>query len=350
MTLRPLCSPYVFAESIRVRDGATLTLEPGTVLTFAPAAALEVGVEGTGRLVATGSASAVIRLTASLPGDQQGTWGGVVLGVDTLEGTTLEHVEVASVGEEACLAIEVDRPGVVSVTRTTFRGCAGAAVTTDHPDFRFHAFSSNNFRECGVGLAVNANTVGSVGDALTYVNTPHNVVTQDDPVGTSATWLAQPVPWVMEGDLEVYAPVEGDPVPVLTLSAGTVLRFPEEAGVVVGDMAAGALVVAGTAESPVVLESNQEAAAAGGWLGVGVGGVASPETRIQHAVIRHAGVVSVLHRGGLTCSRALTTRLTVTHTVFELNDRADVSICQCPFFDESDNTYRGVGVRRGDCG
>ena len=77
---------YLLVGQTFVKDGATLTIEPGTVIKAnpddgagkAPALVIERG----GRLIADGTADAPITFTSSLPENQlpqRGTWGGLIL-------------------------------------------------------------------------------------------------------------------------------------------------------------------------------------------------------------------------------------------------------------------------------
>jgi hypothetical protein len=72
---------YTLKTLVYVTNGATLTIEPGTVIQGDRASALVVARDG--KLVAAGTASAPIVFTSSLPvgqrGGPQGDWGGLVL-------------------------------------------------------------------------------------------------------------------------------------------------------------------------------------------------------------------------------------------------------------------------------
>jgi hypothetical protein len=96
----------------------------------------------------------------------------------------------------------------------------------------------------------------------------------------------------------------GGPAASLTVEAGvTVLFTPQGAGGTSGILVnarpagaayqpQGALVIAGTAAAPVVLDSAAATPAAGDWQGVYVAHIVDPRTSIDHARILHAGGAS----------------------------------------------------------
>ncbi len=84
-------------------------------------------------------------------------------------------------------------------------------------------------------------------------------------------------------------------VPLLTIAAGVKLRFDKDVRLDIdanSNVAAGALRVEGTAQSPVVFESAAATPAAGDWVGIVIEGTPDPRDSIAHAVIRHAGGAS----------------------------------------------------------
>jgi hypothetical protein len=90
------------AETMIVRDGATLTLMPGTTLYFAAGTGIEV-IDG--RLMAEGSALDPIRLTSDLDRDGStptaGDWAGVIIGAGG-SGSSLSHLVIDYATDALC--------------------------------------------------------------------------------------------------------------------------------------------------------------------------------------------------------------------------------------------------------
>ena len=115
------------AETMQVRDGATLTIEPGTRLYFAAGTGIEV-IDG--RLLALGTALDPIRLASELelnggtpaPGD----WTGIRIGAGD-DGSELAHITI----DHATDAVRLDAAGA-SVTALTARYASGAGLALDN--------------------------------------------------------------------------------------------------------------------------------------------------------------------------------------------------------------------------
>lgn len=102
----------------------------------------------------------------------------------------------------------------------------------------------------------------------------------DANVTTLTTWSAQG-----NGCTDVVVEEAIDVYDALTVEAGTVVRFAEDAGLRVGS--GGTLVVAGTAPAPVTFAGTE--AAPGWWRGIEFWRSESLDNRIAHAEIAHAG-------------------------------------------------------------
>lgn len=78
-------SPWVIKKDIRVRNGATLTIEPGATVAFDGYYRLETDIVApvVGSIVAVGTYDNYITFTSNLPSPTVGSWNNVVVG-DTL--------------------------------------------------------------------------------------------------------------------------------------------------------------------------------------------------------------------------------------------------------------------------
>jgi hypothetical protein len=84
--------------------------------------------------------------------------------------------------------------------------------------------------------------------------------------------------------------VEGKDSPILTIEAGAVVRFENQASLRIGEHAPGGLVIAGTAQEPVVLTADTAGAQPGFWDGIRFfGQTIKGRATIDYARIEYAG-------------------------------------------------------------
>jgi hypothetical protein len=120
-------------------------------------------------------------------------------------------------------------------------------------------------------------------------------------VADSATLHERGVPYHVGvdtggGSLRVDAP-SPNPIPTLTIEAGTVLRFKKGGGIMVTasqgtNPATGILVAKGTVDKPIVFTSAEATPAPGDWLGIWYGEIPSASNALDHVVVEYAGGTS----------------------------------------------------------
>lgn len=211
-----------------------LTLDPGTVLRFARDTWLGVGYGEPGGLVAGGDAGPEVVLGAIDVGAAAGAWLGLRFDDSTLSGSSLTQVRIEQAGDvghnHGCLSVYNTLADVLSVTDSTFARCERAAVVVRGDASHFAAFSGNRVLESETGLAMDANTIGSLDDAVLYdTSVQRNEITSEY-VRRSATWPSQSVDWHVLGNL--YVEQQGG-VAVLTLANDT-FRFTSDSWLAVG--------------------------------------------------------------------------------------------------------------------
>lgn len=260
-------------------EGATLTLEAGATLAFAPGTRLTVGYYESAKLVVNGTAAAPVTFTTS--GDQApGVWLGVHLrekaARSTIAGLVLEHA--GSEDEAALLVTAAD----VTIAGTTVRQAKGVGIEVAEEGMA--KVTGTTFAELGpVAMRVTPTAAAGVGADNTF---PAGAVVQVQPglVAKSAQWAALGAPWMIAGQVQV----NGKPGQraTLTLAPGAELRFGGEGSLDVGYYEEATLVAEGSAAQPIRF-SGHERQEAGAWGGVRVYGKA--EARLQHVAFSHGG-------------------------------------------------------------
>jgi hypothetical protein len=260
-------------------------------------------------------------LSSSEPVPGAGSWVGLVLGSEVLPGTVVSHVAIRHAGQPymasdhlGCLTVDSEETGRILVRDSTFDTCLQSGVAAVKRGVTFQSFGANTFRQCAAGVWLNATAVGSIDDDLVYEGTAKNII-KGDLLEEGAAWRAQPVPWHVQGRIEVGSAATS---PVLTISAGSTLRFSENNWLGAGQVASGSLVLDGTVARPVVLESQEVSPAPGAWVGVVLGDNVAGGTRLANAVIRHGGQAYYSsHRGCVTIDANTSSRVSVTGTRFQ---------------------------------
>lgn len=277
--LRLPAGVYALRQLVEVRDGATLTLDPGVELRgdF-------VGiVVRRGRLVAVGGpAKILVQQTITF---------------ETLATAMLKRVRVEASIEDGAHpgALDLDELEVIS-------------VTTPRSPIRNTVFLPQDVPP-GAGapeaIRVSADALHLLGPGNTYNGGV--VLVTGAALRESRTWLAQDTEVRVVGDVLVEgAAAAAGPTPVLTLQAGLTLRFGKNprlasdtpaAGLRVGVNGPGALIAQGTPSARVVFTGVDRFR--GSWPGVLFGPNTAAGCELQHAEVSFGGTA----QGAITFDR-----------------------------------------------
>jgi len=308
------CKAITLADTVRVSEGATLTIEPGVVVTAARDTALTV--EEGGVLVAEGTTSSPIYFQGetAVPGH----WRG--LAVESNAPNTLSNVQVSHAGTDK------NRPGIVirgraSVTRTTVQQSKGFGMDV-HSSSTIEAFAENTFRKNGnAGLVIDANRLGAIDAASTYAedNGEEYILVRGEAVTDDATWPGQSAPYFIDGNVTVEAGLTVDP--------GARFSFDENSRLMVDT---GYLDAGGTVEDPIVFGTVVDAP--GYWEGLFVE-TPNPKNALNHVTVEFAREGVRIDEGALS----------VTNSTFRRNERQGLDLREGEFTAFSNNEFTNNG-------
>lgn len=286
-------SPHEVRGQLSISPSATLTLEPGVVVRFAPDAELRVQ----GLLLAPGSAQAPVQLLGVEP--TPGSWRGLVFA--SSNDSSLSHVSLrgcgAPSGEGACLSLRDEAAPVLQDVSVLQSGSLGVLADADSgfgPDS-----SRLSVSDCtGAAVRLSANQAGTLPSSSTFSGNGANAVEVSGTVSRSQTWSG---PFLVQGSVYLRASETEDVT--LTIAAGSVLRFAAntELSIDFAQEDTGTLAVEGTADAPVLFTANSDNPQPGHWRGVHLRGGKTRTNRLSHVTIEYGGgeVPAFMDRGNL---------------------------------------------------
>lgn len=304
-------SPHVVTETISVRDGAVLTIEPCAVVQLADGRSIDVAFPGTpttGTLIAEATADRPIRFE----GLDGARWGQLF--VQSPGTARLAHVTFDDGGGDgvdpsgATLAAHGD--GTLPTQRglfvdhVTVRGSLGPGVSVR----RMAGFVAGSTALVVTGsgdgehpypIEIAESALGSLPDGTYTGNLRDEIfVSPESRIQEDATIRDVGVPYHVGSSDRDHLTVgrydADDDFVTLTIEPGVELAFHPGTSIRIehstGDFpATAALVAVGTADRPIVFRSAADAPAPGDWVGLWFGGIVRDETRIRHARIEHTG-------------------------------------------------------------
>jgi hypothetical protein len=264
--------------TVTVDEGATLTIEAGAKLSFDAEAELMINH---GKLVAKGTDDAPIVFTSSSSTPAAGDWQGILFDQKTSSGVVLDHVKIEYAGKGgwsrgAITVYGEVSPGRITITNSTFKNNATAAIANEHDKSTFAKVEGNTFKDNGGhSLSVSAAVLASVG-----ANKFSEPVTVHGNVTKSGTWPKTDQPFLIEQNLELRG--EGSAA-ILTLPEKAVLKFKAATHLWIGGGDGGGVVAKG-----VTFTSANATPADGDWEGIFIDEKAT-STTFEDCIIEYAG-------------------------------------------------------------
>lgn len=273
---------YVVTNVVAVRSDATLTIEPGTQIEFENDAALRID---NGSLIADGTSSNPISMTATEGNEQQGWWRGITVYTSN-PNNILNHVEVRHGGSGTTSGINhaanvaLGNDAALNLTNSTIADGGNYGVYVDDSEASLESFSNNSFSGnasapiwipfTNIGV-IDANTSFDEGTTvrvyragLTSGNVTINALSGDTPYRFSST------PKVTGASVTVEPGVE------MTFESDVAFWVDSE------------FVADGTSSDPITFTATEGNGQQGWWRGIAVYSSNANNT-LNHVEIRHGG-------------------------------------------------------------
>jgi hypothetical protein len=282
LTVGPGC---VDVEEYVTISSGTLTIAPGTTVRMAPGTGISFDGGYTSAIVAIGTEDAPIVFTSASDNPMPGDWARLRIPTaasnSELRNVTLEYGGATPEGSEPSDldALVIVNAGMRAVSNCTFRHSASRGVTLEKSgtvrEFANNTFESNAKRS----LFVHPNQLLNLGQGHQFLDADDAIDVQSgEALSFSGTWSGQPVPFVLDGGLDInnHAVVTLGPGATVALTGGSIEVFNSS------------LDIAGTEEQPVSFTSANPNPMPGDW-GCLYYYLADSAGRIEHAVFEYAG-------------------------------------------------------------
>jgi hypothetical protein len=281
LTVGPGC---VSLDRTQIRNGATLTIEPDTIVEVEAAGYLDVApYDDNAALVALGTAEAPIVFTSAADAPAPGDWQCIFVW-ESSASTQLEHV-LLEYGGQACQASGNDYESMLvvqssarSISDNRFEASSGhgAMLLGD-----VRSFADNSFGDNGApSLHVSSEFMTNVGSGNAF-DDPNDFIEVDTTFAYGSTGTLQNlgVPWRITGMLKVGQGSD------LTIAPGTVM----EMGGSSIEVFRGTMSAVGEPGNEVVFTSGHPDPAPGDWGCIYYEHLEGNAPRLEHVVIEYAG-------------------------------------------------------------
>ena len=260
-------STYIIEGSLYI-DGATLTIQPGTVIKFKNGAQINVGSSSTGSaIIAEGTVEAPILFTSYASTPTAGDWDAIFFDNGTASTTSFKYCTFEYGGGYANYVgmLDLDEASI-TIENCIIRNSASYGITLDNSS-KFVSFANNTITNTVnhvIGLYPNAVHTIKGGNVLTSVNSSIGIEIKGGTYNQAEeTWMAQSVPYIINGI--VY--IESNSGAVLNIQEGTTIAFTNGSQLEVGSSSStyGTIKAIGTTTAPITFTSSATQKTAGDW-------------------------------------------------------------------------------------
>lgn len=251
----------VIEGTVRISNGATLTIEPGTIIKFAQGASLVVSQ---GCLKANGTSSKPIIFQSALESSYPGAWVGLIFESGTSANTILNYCKIEDAGEKESVAAVNLYDCKITLTNSILEDIKGNAIYLGG-DANFSAFSNNKFENIQKhAIVMPFRAVPTIGQGNTFsLNSGYGVEITGGKIGEGILiWRKLSCPYYVTSTIYI------DDNSTVTIEPGTIIKFDAGTDLKVGFFNAGTLKAEGTSTDNIVFTSAASSPTAGIWHGL----------------------------------------------------------------------------------
>lgn len=207
-------------------NGATLTIEPGTVVKFEKGSYINVGNSSNGSaIIANGTVDKPIIFTSNAPTPTKGDWNGIFFEDGTASTTSLKYCKFYYSGGYSSSYGTINLDGCsISMEYCEIKNSDNYGITLTS-DAKFDSFTHNTLSEIAnhpIKLYPNAvHTIGTFNDIIASAPSYGILIKGGTYDKANETWLNQTVPYIVDGVLNV----ENTAGCILNIEAGTTIGF-----------------------------------------------------------------------------------------------------------------------------
>lgn len=267
-TWKASCTYYV-DQSINIKNDAILTIEPGTVIKFAPGKQLDIADYSTesGNIIAEGTKDKPILFTSQAQVPAKGNWNSIWL----YSGSTsskFKYCKIEYAGGSNSTdhgAISTNSDARVAIDYCTFANSGSYGVCDrNHNQGVFTSFTNNTFIDNSINdISINAFNVSSIGEGNNFSKDIDVTGTSVDAPG-DVVWGSQNANYNLINSNVI---VGGPTGTKLIIEAGASIRFSQGGGIEVAYASTrfGMIEAIGTAAEPITFTSSNSNPSKGDW-------------------------------------------------------------------------------------
>lgn len=274
-------------------DNCILTIEPGAIIRINAGYGIYFGyyggVSGT-TLTANGTSSKPITFTSSATVKSPGDWDYIGFYSGTSSATSMQYCIVEYGGGYGSSYGEIHLDDAnIKIDNSTIRFSKQYGISLSS-DSWFGSFTNNTLNNIETyPINIYGNYVHTIGTGNTLTTGKGILVEGDDFEQSSATWLKQTCPYILNGDLYIQA-VTGA---ILTIQSGVEIQITENTGIYVAYYSNmfGSIIADGTAQSRIKFTSAAPAGSKspGDWDYIGFYNGSGSNSSFSYCDIEYGG-------------------------------------------------------------
>jgi len=281
---------YIIDGTLSIK-GATLTIEPGTVVKFKDGAQIEVGYNTqNSTLIANGTAAEPITFTSFSSTPASGDWDYIYFGEGATSNCSLSYCTILYGGgynsDHGAIHLYDSK---ISIDHCIIKNTKYYGVSLNR-DAEFKNFNNNTIENTGsYAINIYPNAVHTIG---TYNNISASTTKGIKVNGgtfslNEETWLEQSCPYVIDGALSIQSSSGA----TLKIDAGNTILFTDGSQIEVAYNSGnfGTLIANGTENKPILFSSTSTTPEAGDWDAILCYSGTTPSTSFQYCTFEYGG-------------------------------------------------------------